>query len=149
MTKGWYRLLVILFWGGVVLLDRLWHVALFSLLPLLVLAPLLLAWQPRHTERRLVGWGIVALLFSTTSPLVIGGVTIIPWLIRRLVRHVSVDVSLTFFGVLLLTVGLQTALIFGWSAPPWALVIPMIVLVTSTAFAALVTREQLAPHVWA
>lgn len=127
------------------MIDRTWHVALFSMVPLVLLAPLILAWR-RQALKWLAGWGVMALLFSVASPLVVAGLVFVPWLVRRALRRVTVDISLTFFSVLLLTVVIQAAVAFSWSAPPWALAVPMAILVASSAFMALVAARQLSPH---
>lgn len=146
MTSRKYKLLVILFWVLMVAVDRMWRVAFFSLVPLLLLVPVMLAWRRRHVFVWLMGWGLLAALVTTNSLLVVGGITFLPWLVRRLLRRVSVDFSFTFFGVLGLTVGLQLLLITGWALPSRTLILLTGLLVSCVSFVALVAEQHLSPY---
>lgn len=145
MTRGRYRWLVFSFLLVLVLLDRLWHVSLFSLVPLFLIAPLLLAWHPSQPLRWVVGWGGVALLLTTASPVVVGAVTLLPWLVRRLLPRVQIDFSFSFLVTLLITVALQLGFIFKLVAVPWAIVVPMWLLAAGVAGTALLVAQQIGP----
>lgn len=143
MTTPRYRFLVAAFLLSLVVIDRGWHNSLFSMVPLFLIMPALLAWRSEHPLVWVVAWSGVALLLTTATPLVVGGVTFIPWFVRRLLPRIHVDLSFSFLFTLLLTAALQVGLVFATIQLPWAIVIPMCLLVASFAFAALLSAQQL------
>lgn len=144
---GRYQAIVFAFFLGLFLLDRFWHVSLFSFVPLFLIIPVLLTWQSAQPLLWGIVWAGVALFFTTAAPPIVIGVALLPWLIRQLLPRIYVDLSFSFLCVLLLTVALQLGFIFRTVLVPWEVVIPMWFLSAGISFIALIVARQLSPDV--
>lgn len=147
MTIRTYRLLVTGFLLSLVVVDRFWHISLFSMVPLVMLIPILLTWHTSHPLGAVLTWGAITLFLTVASPLIIGGLAVVPWVVRRLLSWITVDLSFSFLFILLATSLLQLGLIFYTGVIPWGIAIPVWLLVSAIAFVALVVDQQVSPYV--
>jgi len=108
------------------------HLSLFSLVPMIFLVPVVLAWNTTSALPYVLLWGMVAELFSTSPGGIVLLVTLLPVGMARLTKNIPVDVSGRFFVVLLVTIALQTAVATSdsWIHNPWrSLPLPLVAIV--------------------
>lgn len=84
---------------------------LFSYFPLLILLPILLVWLVPHPWYYLVAVALTGELLSTTPPGIVTLTVLLPALIHRARGRINIDLSFSFFAILLTTTTLQSLLL--------------------------------------
>lgn len=104
----WYVLIWLLL---VALLQRYAKYMLFSPFLAWLIIPTVLVWSRRQAWAWLMLGAALAELISTLPPGIMALAILLPVGVRKLLRHIEVDVNLRFFGAILLTLALQVGVI--------------------------------------
>lgn len=139
--------------GGLILASMVVHTVLqqtlVSFLPITLLLPLYLTWLSPRPVPLLIGWALVAELFSTLPFGILILVTFMPFLLQRIYERISIDLSFSFLALLGATVLVQTVMMwlpdmtqYGTTQVPWILVTGVVAATTGVSFSVCLWFQQ-------
>jgi hypothetical protein len=141
MNASISRFFIFVFFIGLVFLQASVHQFLFSLVPLMIIIPVVATWGSDRPFLWLIPWVIVGELFATSLPGTITAVALVPLVARWALPGGKTDLSFSFFSILFGTVFLQLAVVAALQALasgavllPWLVYIEILCCCTVLAF---------------
>ncbi len=121
--------------------------ATFSLIPLPLLLSILITLLAPNSLAALVLFGLLVEITSSALPGLNMLIVLTPWLLRQLLPHITLALSFSLLGLLLLMTTVQTSLAYvpAMAAIPWSIYFTTIGLTTSVAYALILIWQEYVP----